>query len=54
MFCKKCKGRVFLDQVFSENNHQELFCVRCGKRWMISKDKGAFGAWLTSRARSTT
>lgn len=54
MFCKKCSGRVFVDQVFSENNHQELFCIRCGKRWMIDKTKGVFGAWLTSKVRSTT
>lgn len=67
MYCKKCEapvrndkgkiiawrqGRVFIDQVFSDNNHVELFCLRCGKRWMVGKDKGAFGAWLTSQARS--
>jgi hypothetical protein len=53
MFCRKCAGRVFVDQVFSENNHTELFCIQCGKRWMVSKDKGAFGAWLDRKARST-
>jgi hypothetical protein len=52
MFCKKCAGRVFVDSVFSENNHVELFCIRCGKRWMISKEKGVFGSWLTSVARN--
>lgn len=69
MFCRKCEapvrndkgkiiglrqGRVFLDKVFSEHNHIELFCIRCGKRWMINKEKGAFGAWLDRRARSIT
>lgn len=69
MYCKKCEtpvrnkkgevigmrqGRVFIDQVFSGNTHVELFCVRCGKRWMIDKTKGAFGAWLDRKARSTT
>lgn len=68
MYCKKCEapvrnkdgeviglrqGRVFIDQVFSEHNHVELFCVQCGKRWMIDKTKGAFGAWLDRRVRST-
>lgn len=54
MFCKKCNGRVLLDQAFSENNHSELFCLRCGKRWMVDKTKGAFGAWLDRRVRSST
>jgi hypothetical protein len=68
MHCNKCKtevydtkgkflgyhqGRVFVDQVFSGNTHVELFCVRCGKRWMIDKTKGAFGAWLDRKVRST-
>lgn len=59
MFCRKCAtdkrqgGRVFVDQVFSEHNHVELFCIQCGKRWMIDKTKGAFGVWL-DRTRSLT
>lgn len=54
MFCKKCaSGRVFIDQVFSENNHVELFCIQCGKRWMIDKTKGAFGVWLDKLVKST-
>lgn len=67
MYCQKCvtevrdfkgrltgyrQGRVVLDQVFSEYSHVELFCIRCGKRWMIDKTKGAFGAWLDRKARS--
>lgn len=69
MFCKKCEapvydfkgkltgyrqGRVVVDQVFSEHNHVELFCIRCGKRWMVDKTKGAFGAWLDKTTRSLT
>jgi ribosomal protein S27E len=46
--CNKCRGRMFLDVVFSEYSHYELFCIRCGKRPMISKESG-FGRWLTSR-----
>lgn len=46
MFCKKCNGRVFIDRMFEgkkknaedEINHLELFCVMCGKRWMLSRD----------------
>lgn len=53
MICKKCRGRVFLDMVFSEHGHVELFCIRCGKRWMIDKLAGVFGIWLDSQAKAT-
>lgn len=46
LWCKKCQGRIFLDSVFSENNHYEFFCIRCGKRPMVSKES-VFGRWLT-------
>jgi hypothetical protein len=32
--CKKCKGKVFVDRVFSERDHLETFCINCGKRDM--------------------
>lgn len=46
MWCAKCSGRVFVDRVFSQKSHMEMFCVMCGKRWMIDKEKSAFGRWL--------
>ena len=46
MWCTKCGGRVFLDRVFSQKLHMELFCVMCGKRWMINKDTSKRGKWL--------
>jgi hypothetical protein len=46
MKCGKCKGRVFVDRVFSQKLHVELFCMMCGKRWMINKDTSALGKWL--------
>lgn len=46
MVCKKCGGRVFVDRLFSEKKHMELACSRCGKRWMLDKDKNRFAAWL--------
>lgn len=46
MKCQKCKGRVFVDRVFSQKLHVELFCMQCGKRWMINKETSAFGKWL--------
>ncbi len=48
MFCKKCNGRVFVDRVFSQKLHTELFCVLCGKRWMINKETNRFAKWLTT------
>jgi len=46
MTCTKCKGRVFVDRVFSQKLHVELFCIMCGKRWMVNKDTSALGRWL--------
>jgi len=46
MKCGKCKGRVFVDRVFSQKLHVELFCMMCGKRWMINKDTSPLGRWL--------
>lgn len=47
MNCKKCEGRVFLDRTYSEKQHIELFCIMCGARWMLDKNKNRFAAWLT-------
>ena len=46
MWCQKCSGRVFVDRVFSQKLHMELFCLMCGKRWMINTETSAFGKWL--------
>jgi hypothetical protein len=44
--CKKCHGRIFVDRIFSERSHVELFCVICGKRWLLDKYKNALAAYL--------
>ena len=49
MNCQRCGGRVFIDRVFSQKLHMELFCILCGKRWMINKDTNAFGRWLEQK-----
>jgi hypothetical protein len=46
MKCKKCGGRVFVDRVFSQKLHTELFCIMCGKRWMLNKNMNALGKWV--------
>jgi hypothetical protein len=51
MSCRKCEGRVFVDRVFSQKLHMELFCIMCGKRWMVNKDTNAFGRWLEQKDR---
>jgi DNA-directed RNA polymerase subunit RPC12/RpoP len=49
MKCQKCGGRVFVDRVFSQMLHMELFCIMCGKRWMINKESSRFGKWLEEK-----
>ena len=49
MWCVKCNGRVFIDRVFSQKLHMELYCIMCGKRWMINKESSIFGKWLDQR-----
>jgi len=49
MWCGKCNGRVFIDRVFSQKLHMELFCVMCGKRWMINKETNVLGKWLDGK-----
>lgn len=46
MTCKKCGGRVFVDRVFSQKLHMELYCIMCGKRSMVNKETSLFGRWL--------
>ncbi len=49
MWCKKCNGRVFIDRVFSQKLHIELYCVMCGKRWMINRESSKLGKWLDQK-----
>lgn len=49
MTCKKCSGRVFVDRVFSQKLHIELYCIMCGKRTMINRETSAFGRWLDQK-----
>jgi hypothetical protein len=49
MTCMKCNGRVFVDRVFSQKLHIELFCIMCGKRWMLNKDTNRLGRWLEQK-----
>jgi DNA-directed RNA polymerase subunit RPC12/RpoP len=53
MRCQKCNGRVFVDRVFSQMLHMELFCIMCGKRWMVNKESSRFGKWLDEKETQT-
>jgi len=48
MRCKKCKGTVLLDRPLCADNHIELYCLCCGKRWSLRhpQNYGSFGAWI--------
>ena len=52
MKCKNCGGTVFIDRVFSQKLHMELFCILCGKRWMINKETNTFGKWLDKKEQN--
>lgn len=57
--CKKCKGRMFVDRVFTSHDHLEVFCIVCGKRdiyhppskfernvqWLHQKEMRMMMAW---------
>jgi len=30
--CKRCKGKLFIDRVFTSESHIETFCIICGNR----------------------
>ena len=49
MTCIRCGGRVFIDRVFSQKLHMELFCILCGKRWMINKETNRLAKWLENK-----
>jgi hypothetical protein len=46
MKCGRCSGRVLIDRVFSQKLHMEIYCLNCGKRWMLDKEKSRVGRWL--------
>lgn len=46
MNCRRCKGRVFLDRVFTDNKNFETYCVLCGDREFVPKNS-EFGQWLS-------
>jgi DNA-directed RNA polymerase subunit RPC12/RpoP len=56
--CRKCKGRMFVDRQYSNVDHVEIYCVRCGsRRFFHPPSESREGAWILlnekSRAKHT-
>lgn len=51
LICKKCSGKVFVDRVYSERDHIEIFCINCGLRKMYHPPSKFGGAiqWLQKK-----
>jgi len=48
IYCKKCKGRIFIDRVECSVDHLEVYCIICGLR-KIYRPPSRFGSsvqWL--------
>ena len=46
--CGKCKGRMFVDRMYSAPNHLEIFCIMCGSRKFYRNftEKDTEAIWL--------
>lgn len=53
--CNKCKGKIFVDRVFTTPEYLELYCLLCGKREMIQhpESKGKREKWIMQMERMT-
>ena len=61
VFCKKCKGRMFVDRQYTTVDHIEIFCMSCGERkffhppseseqgrWILQKEKFRANSTITT------
>ena len=52
MFCKKCKGRMFVDRQYSSVDHLEIFCIACGvRRFLHPPTQTEEGRWLLEKEK---
>jgi RNase P subunit RPR2 len=50
--CEKCKKRMFIDRVYSDLNHLEVFCLCCGSRKFYNPPSSSSeGAWLQQKEK---
>jgi hypothetical protein len=48
--CKKCKGRMFVDRLYSSRLHLELYCMSCGVRQFMNPPQSVIGgSWLLEK-----
>lgn len=59
LICNRCKGRIFVDRVFSSQTHLEVFCINCGARKFFHNftEEDTQAQWLleieTKRAKAS-
>jgi predicted nucleic acid-binding Zn-ribbon protein len=58
IYCKRCKGRVFVDRQYSSEMHIETYCISCGERkFYHPPSQNRYGQWLLDleklRAKTT-
>lgn len=52
MFCRKCKGRVFIDRQYTNIDHIETFCIMCGTRKFFRPPSESLeGRWLLEKEK---
>jgi len=56
--CLKCRGRMFIDRLYTSLDHIETFCIVCGSRKFYHPPRDSKeGQWILqleiSRANST-
>ena len=48
--CLKCKGRMFLDRIYSSPMHLESYCMLCGsRRFFNPPNSSEEGRWLLKK-----
>lgn len=52
--CGKCKGRQFVDRVYTSEVHLELYCINCGKRDMYHypQNHGERALWIFNQEKA--
>lgn len=53
--CNKCKGRMFIDRIYTSISHIETYCIMCGNRKFFDPPQdSAEGRWLLKKEVSRT
>jgi hypothetical protein len=48
--CDKCKGRMFVDRLYTTLDHVEIFCVQCGARkFFHPAQESEQGRWILQK-----